>query len=156
MLCVLKYLSWQQKKNHQDVCIWLPWENEWSRWIRRAGNRNFNRHTCWAMRAIGVRCIQRNSPTTAKREGHVVGVLFVQQLSTEKRAWKCYWSSQWVCDDQSIKSIQITAARNNCTAHKFHSHLCTYMYFSLLPKMLFILHSWMRNDKLLNKSNISL
>jgi len=37
------------------------------------------------MTAMGVRCIQPTSPTAVKKEEDVVGVLFVQQLSTEKK-----------------------------------------------------------------------
>jgi hypothetical protein len=55
---------------------------------RRPGSANFNRHTCRAMRAMYVPCKQPASPTTAKKkmaEDGIEGVLYVQQLRTEKQ-----------------------------------------------------------------------
>jgi len=71
-----KYTKWQQKKNNRTPQA-----------RRRVGSGNVNRLTCRAMTAMGVTCKQPASTTNVKKteEYGVEGVLFVQQLRTEKQ-----------------------------------------------------------------------
>jgi len=56
---------------------------------RRADSGNVDRHTCIAVRPIGVPCKQPASPTSVKKGGgrwHGRCSIFVQQLRTEKQS----------------------------------------------------------------------
>jgi len=57
------------------VCL-ISLAEKWSRSNirKRADSGDFNRHTCRAMRATGVCCIQPASPATVKKEEDGVGV----------------------------------------------------------------------------------
>ena len=102
------------------------------------------------MRAMGVRCIQPASPTIPKKEEDVVGILSVQQLRTEKTVWKC-------C--QSIKGVQQPIykdnSNNNCKEQLYYkqiSFIFMLLYIFFLSKIVFILHSSMKNEKFSRKA----
>jgi len=72
------------------------------------------------------------SPTIAKKEEDGVGVLFDQQM-------EMLLELKMVCDNQSIKTIQITTSRNKCIT-KNYIHIYVVKYIFLLSKIVFILH----------------
>jgi hypothetical protein len=70
VLWMLKFANWQQKKNHPRLLYLLSLGDEVARphKRRRADSGNINRHTCKAIRAMGVNCKQPASPTTVKKD----------------------------------------------------------------------------------------
>jgi hypothetical protein len=69
--CTVHAETGDKRKIIKDVCICSPWEKEWSRSYtrRKASSVDFNRHTCWAMRAMAVCWIQSASPYNCKESG---------------------------------------------------------------------------------------
>jgi len=96
---------------------------------RRADSGNIERHTRRVMRAMGVTCKQPASSTTVKQGGgRRNGRWSIHPTAKgRKRAWKCCQCSEWVCQDHSIKTIQITC--DNCTEQSYYRQISfTFMF----------------------------
>ena len=71
-----------------------------------------------------------------------------------KTDWKCCQCSEWLCKDHSIETIHIKCDNCNHTRDKFHSHLCSKLYFVVLKHFkCFIPYNCMKNEKS-NKCNV--
>jgi hypothetical protein len=85
------------------------------------------------MTAMGVHCIQPASPTIVKNEEDSVDVLLVQQIRTEKTAWKhCQIVQQPIYKD---------TANNNCKEQLY------YKKFHRRPKL------WQEQTWMLHQDN---
>ena len=130
VLWMLKYSNWQQKKNNNQRCLHLLSlvEEMVTPHIRRAGSGNVDRRTRRVMRAMGVACKQAASPTTVKknRGRWCVKCCICPTAKYRKTDWKCCQCSEWVCEDHSIKTIQITY---NCKEHSYKGQISfTFMF----------------------------
>ena len=79
------------------------------------------------------------------------GALFVQQLRTEKKKTGNVVSAQNGCARTALSGQfkqNVTIGTNNHTRVKFHSHLCSKLYFIILKHFkCFTLYNCMENER---------
>ena len=95
---------------------------------RKTGSGNVDGHTRRAMREMDVACKQPAFPTAMKKGGgREHGRCTICPTAKDREAdWKCH-CSEWVYNDNCIKTIQITC--NNCKKQSYQRQISfTFMF----------------------------